>query len=294
MRVDIVWRTWRQRESPVARSATRGSRGGNIPDGRDEGRRGVEEESERGGGGRGQCGGFDGRLVAQWPGPVPSAVPPSAFLANAQLHHLDSTRLVSATVPLNIPRSLLLSLSLGLCCPPPSLFLSFFTVFRLPTLRSPPSRSDPMRAFALAPLSSPLVHPADQPVDRFSLFIVIYPISSRLSHERVATRAKRPTAFFACFSPWRQCDALLSLAPFCHSRSTASISSSLSLFLTSRSRGHAAYSLLHSSSSLSSFSSPPSFRFLHFLCISQFVQWSSRQYGWIRNYLSHTTWAVYG
>lgn len=43
----------------------RGSQGGNIPDGRDEGRRGVEEESERGGGGRGQCGGFDGRLVAQ-------------------------------------------------------------------------------------------------------------------------------------------------------------------------------------------------------------------------------------
>lgn len=35
------------------------------PDGRDEGRRGVKEESERGGGGRGQCGGFDGRLVAQ-------------------------------------------------------------------------------------------------------------------------------------------------------------------------------------------------------------------------------------
>lgn len=54
---------------------------------------GVENSGEGGGGGggRGQCGGFDGRLVAQWPGPVPSAVPPSAFLANAQLHHLDST-----------------------------------------------------------------------------------------------------------------------------------------------------------------------------------------------------------
>ena len=55
----------------------------------EEGEEEVEEEGrEKEEVGRGQCGGFDGRLVAQWPGPVPSAVPPSAFLANAQLHHL--------------------------------------------------------------------------------------------------------------------------------------------------------------------------------------------------------------
>lgn len=117
------------------------------------------------------------------------------------------------------------------------LFLSF-SVFlhRLPTLCSPSSRSDPMRAFALAPLSSPLVHPTDRPVDHFSLSIVIYPVSSRLLHERVATRAKRgppPSSFFA--ASLRDADAML-FSRLHHSATRAQQRLSPPLFLSFSSR----------------------------------------------------------
>lgn len=98
-----------------------------------------------------------------------------------------------------------------------------------------PSRSDPVRAFALASLSSFV-----RPTGRFSVplppIVIIHHVFSPLSHESVATHAKRPTAssFLRCFPPLHRHDVHLFLAraSFCHSRSTRGDSSLLHAILS--------------------------------------------------------------
>lgn len=154
-----------------------------------------------------------GSTAGWWPSDRDRFPPRFLLPPSLQTHNcIISTHLVSATVPLNIPRPLFLSLSLPFSptlppLPPVSFFLFLFLFPHcLPTLRSPPSRSDPMRAFALAPLSSPLVHPTDQPVDRFSLFIIIYPhllssFARKSCHTRETAHRLLRSSFLRRFSP---------------------------------------------------------------------------------------------
>lgn len=126
--------------------------------------------------------------------------------------------------------------SVPLLSPSFSFFFSFLTVCRPSAhLLLDPTRCAPSH-LRLSRLLS-FIRPTSRSTASLSLSSYIS-ISSRLSHERVATRAKRLTAFFvlrffATSLYNADADALLSLAPFCHSRSTAFISSSLFLFLTS-------------------------------------------------------------
>jgi len=186
----------------------------------EEWRKRVREEGAVGGSMAGSTAGW-------WPSdrdrfPPRFLLPPSLQTHNCIISRARLTSLfVFITVPLNIPSLLFLSplspfLSLPLH-PFPSFSLSVF-LHCLLTLRSPPSRFDPMRAFALTPLSSLLVHPIDRLVDRFSFFI-IYSVSSRLFRTKKLLHARNsppPSSFFVASL---RCDALLSLAPFYHLRS---------------------------------------------------------------------------
>lgn len=146
-----------------------------------------------------------------------------------------SSRLTSLRPPL-VP--LARSFSFFLPFLPPSPLSSFYlasslSIFHLclPTLLSPLSRSDPVRAFALAPLSSPLVRPTDRPA---GLPLLSSSPSSTASPLLFRTKAlpharnDPPAASSFLAASLRRaaprCDALFSLAPFYRSRSAAAIS----------------------------------------------------------------------
>lgn len=136
-----------------------------------------------------------------------------------------------------------------------------------PALRvrlSPPPANSPLTSFSIrpgarlrTPLSSPLVRPAGRSVDRPLLSLRRHPprLLSSFARKRCHTRETAHRLFvLRCCPPPRR--GMLSLAPFRHSRAQQRLSRSVfhpfplsvSLFLlTSRSRGHDAYSLLHSS-----------------------------------------------
>lgn len=156
-------------------------------------RKRVREEGAVGGSVAGSTAGW-------WPSDRDRFPPRFLLPPSLQTHNcIISTHLASSPSP-SPSTSLAYSLSFFSTHIYLSLSLSFFTVCQPSVhLLLDPTRCAPSHLR----LSSPLVHSTDRPVDRFSLFIVIYPVSSRLSHERVATRAKRPTAFFVLrrFSP---------------------------------------------------------------------------------------------
>lgn len=195
-----------------------------------------------------------GSTAGWWPSdrdrfPPRFLLPPSLQTHNCIIStHLASSPLAPPPGPV-APPSAVLSLPLSRFVPSP----------RPSTLRFASLLVRSCARLLLSHLS--FVRSSDRPTGRFSVplfvspppvVIIIHHVSSALSHESVATRAKRPTAssFLRRSSRSR---IVLPLA-LSSARSVSSPLSSLSLFLTSRSRGHAAYSLLHSSSS----SLPPS------------------------------------
>lgn len=254
-----------------------------------------------------------GSTAGWWPSdrdrfPPRFLLPPSLQTHNCIIStHLASSPLAPPPGPVAPPQPFSLSLFLG----------SFLLLVRQPSA-SPPSWSDLVRACSSL-ISRSFVRSSDRPTGRFSVplfvslppvVIIIHHVSSALSHESVATRAKRPTAssFLRRSSRSR---IVLPLA-LSSARSVSSPLSSLSVFLTSRSRGHAAYSLLHSSSS-----SPPPlsprlprlffsvivivvvlllvllFFFFVYLVVRSVIGPAIPPGG--HNYLSHaTTWAVHG
>lgn len=162
-----------------------------------------------------------GSTAGWWPSDRDRFPPRFLLPPSLQTHNcIISTHLASSSLPA-FPR-LTPVLSFFSLSPSLSLFLFLF-LLRLPTLRSPLFTIRPgVRLRALASLSSSC---PTSPTDRFSISLflslvaVIHFVSSLLSHESVATRAKRPTTFFVprCFTPRRRYDvydALFSLAPF--------------------------------------------------------------------------------
>lgn len=216
-------------------------------------RKRVREEGAVGGSVAGSTAGW-------WPSDRDRFPPRFLLPPSLQTHNcIISTHLASSPSP---SPSTSLAYSLSLSSPLTFILLSLFLFpHRLPTLRSPPSRSDPMRAFALAPLVSS--RSFDRPAGRSFLSLhrhisrLLSSFARKSCHTReTAHRLLRSSSLLSMTpraAPPRRCSFLAcTILPL--ALNSVHIPSSLSLFLTSRSRGHAAYSLLHSSSSLSSFS----------------------------------------
>lgn len=238
-------------------------------------RKRVREEGAVGGSVAGSTAGW-------WPSDRDRFPPRFLLPPSLQTHNcIISTHLASSPPP--SPSTSLAALSLSFSSfpshspPSPLSFSLSYSVFlhRLPTLRSPPSRSDPMRAFALAPLSSPLVHPTDRPAGRPLLSFhrhisrLLSSFARKSCHTRETTHRLLRSSLLLPVTPMR-CSSLACtiLLPLALNSVHLLLSFSLSHFAKQRSSRVFASSFFLLPSLFRLAAPPPSFRSLHFLCIS--------------------------